>query len=237
MGRKRGYIRVWKGGPSADEQREALRVAGVEVDGSAPPVYIDAPSPRQMQRGAVVLTEREKCINDMRQRRDSEDPDELVVCAPWVLAISPGDLFSVAAKLAEKGAVIHDLMTGQRMKWIPEMAGLADMAATIARFQHTRKTEKARIALAASGSKGGSKPKLTGKLLDLFLTDWSDPRSGTNAEVARRHGVSLQTAHRTAGMSRTEAIRRADRVRHDRMEEPVEMKPKRGRRPKPPPTT
>lgn len=216
MGRKRGYIRVWKDGPSADEQRAALRAAGVEVDGSMAPIYFDAPSPRQMLRGAVVLVDRERCIKDMRQRPDGEEPDELVVYTPWVLAVSPGDLFSIAAKLAEKGAVIHDLMTGQKMKWIPEMAGLSDMAAMIARFQHMRKTEKARIALAASGAKGGSKPKLTGKLLELFMADWGDPKAGTNAEVAKRHGVSLQTAVRTAGMSRRVAIRLADRARHDK---------------------
>ena len=216
MGRKRGYIRVWKGGPSADEQRDALRAAGVEVDDPHGPVYIDAPSPRQMQRGAVVLTDRAKCIGAMRERPDGEDPDELIVYAPWVLAISPGDLFGIAAKLAEKGAVIHDLMTGRKMKWITEMAGLSDMAAMIARFQHMRKTEKARIALAASGAKGGGKPKLSGKLLELFLSEWADPKAGTNIEVAERHGITVKTAAKYAGMSRREAIRRADRARHDK---------------------
>lgn len=235
MGRKRGYIRVWKGGPTEDEQRNALRAVGVEVDGSSAPIYIDEPSPRQMKRGAAVLTERASCINDMRSRPDGEEPDEIVVCAPWVLAISPSDLFGVASRLAEKGAVIHDLSSGQRMRWTPEMAGLAAMAETVARFQNKRKTDQARLTLATGDIKTGPKPKLSGRLLDLFLADWGDAYAGTNEQVATRHGIGVTTAHRLAGMSRTEAIRRAERAKHDRMEQPAEMKSKRGRRVKPSP--
>lgn len=230
MGRKRGYIRVWKGGPSEDEQRTLLGKAGVEVSTPNAPVYIDNLSPRQMQAGALALKEREACIQAMRERPAEEDPDELVVCAPWILAVSASDLFSVAAKLSERGAVIHDLNSGQRMHWTPEMAGLAGMAESVSRFQHRRRTEKARITLATSDVKTGPKPKLTGRLLDLFLKDWGDPLSGTNKEVCDRHGISPTTALKIGG-NRTEAIRKASRERHDRME-PVKLPPRRGRKPK-----
>lgn len=231
MGRKRAYIRVWKGGPTEEEQRNALRSAGVEMEGMGAPVYVDAPSPRQMQRGAIVLKDRETCIRDMRSRPDGEEPDELVVCAPWILAISPSDLFGVASKLAEKGAVIHDLTSGQRLRWTPEIAGLAAMAETIARFQNKRKTDQARLTLATGDIKTGPKPKLSGRLLDLFMTDWGDAYAGTNEEVAARHGISVTTAHRIAGMSRTEAIRRAQRAKHDRMEPETPIKAGRRRKP------
>lgn len=230
MGRKRGYIRVWKGGPTEDEQRTLLAAAGVEVDGSFAPIYVDAPSPRKMQAGAAALEKREDCIRAMRERPADEDPDELVVCAPWVLAVSASDLFSVAAKLAEKGAIIYDLNSGQRMHWTPEMAGLAGMAESVSRFQHRRRTEKARITLAGSDVKTGPKPKLTGRLLDLFLKDWGDPRSGTNKEVCDRHGISPTTAQKIGG-NRTEAIRVAARAQFDRME-PESLPPRRGRKPK-----
>lgn len=230
MGRKRGYIRVWKGGPTEGEQRTLLAAAGVEVDGPHAPIYVDAPSPRKMQAGAAALEWRESCIKAMRERSVGDEPDELVVCAPWVLAVSASDLFSVAAKLAEKGAVIHDLNSGQRMRWTPEMAGLAAMAESVSRFQHRRRTEKARITLAATDVRTGPMPKLTGRLLDLFLKDWGDPLSGTNKEVCDRHGISPTTALKIAG-NRTEAIRKASRERYDRME-PEILPPRRGRKPK-----
>lgn len=235
MGRKRGYIRVWRGGPTEDEQRGLLREAGVEVDTAHAPVYIDNLSPRQMQGGALALKSREACIQAMRERPAEEAPDELVVCATWILAVSASDLFSVAAKLAERGAVIHDLNSGQRMHWTPEMAGLAGMAEAVSRFQHRRRTEKARITLAAGDVKTGPKPKLTGRLLDLFLKDWADPLSGTNREVCDRHGISPTTAQKIGG-NRTEAIRIAARERHDRME-PAVLPPRRGRKPKSKPTS
>lgn len=230
MGRKRGYIRVWKGGPSEDDQRALLREAGVEVDSAHAPVYIDNLTPRQMQGGALALKSREACIQAMRERTADEGPDELVVCAPWILAVSASDLFSVAAKLSERGAIIFDLNSGQRMHWTPEMAGLAGMAEAVSRFQHRRRTEKARLTLATSDVKTGPKRKLTGKLLDLFLKDWRDPLSGTNREVCERHGISPNTAAKVGG-NRTEAIRIAARAQFDRME-PETLPPRRGRKPK-----
>ena len=234
MGRKRVYIRVWKDGPTEEEQRETLQSAGVIDSRGETAVYIDAPSVRQMQKGALALTDRENCIRDMRLRPEGEEPDELVVCAPWVLAVSAADLFAVAARIAEKGAFIHDLSSGKRVRWLPEVAGIADMASAVTRFQGRRKTEKARLTAALSEKRKGPKPKLTGRLLDLFLADWGDARAGTNAEVAARHGIGVQTAHRLAGMPRMEAIRRAERAKYDRME-PETMPSKRGRRPNPKP--
>jgi DNA invertase Pin-like site-specific DNA recombinase len=215
MGLKRGYIRVWKDGPTEKEQRDALRNACVEVDGIGAKVYFDNPKPSKMRLGSVALTDRAQCIFDMRSRPAGETPDELVVYSMWVLALSAIDLFSIAAQLTKTGAIIHDLNTGKRMHWTPEMAALAEAAASIQKYQGARKTEKARITLAASDVKVGPKHKLTGRLFDLFLQDWSDPKAGTNEQVARRHGISVTTAHRVAGMSRVEAIRRADRARHD----------------------
>lgn len=215
MGRKRGYVRVWKGGPTESEQLAALKAAGVEVDGIGAPIYKDILKPSQMKLGAAGLRQREMCVKDMRERPAGEGPDELVVCSMWVLALSAGDLFSLASQLCRTGAVIHDLTMNKRMHWTPEMADLAEAAAAIQRFQGSRKTEKARLTLAASGKKGGPKHKLTGRLLDLFLQDWGDAKAGTNAEVAARHGISVTTANRVAGMSRLEFIRRADRIRHD----------------------
>lgn len=237
MGRKRGYIRVWKDGPTEQEQRDAMRPFGVEVDDEYGAVYVDAPSPREMKKGALALKSRAECIRSMRERPEGEQPDELVIVAPWVLAVSPSDLFGIAAKIAERGAVIRDLSSGQVMRWTPEMAGLAAMAEQVARFQHKRKTEKARLTLATGDIRTGPKPKLTGKLFDLFMADWGDATAGTNEQIAERHRIGVTTAHRLAGMSRTEAIRRAERAKHDRLEQPAEMKPKRGRRPKPPPST
>ena len=230
MGRKRGYIRVWKDGPTEQEQRDALRLVGVEVDDPYGPVYVDAPSLREMKKGALALTSRAECIRSMRERPEGEAPDELVIGAPWILAVSPSDLFGIAAKLAEKGAVIRDLSSGQVMRWTPEMAGLAAMAEQIARFQHKRKTEKARLTLATGEIRTGPKPKLTGKLFDLFMADWGDATAGTNEQVADRHRISVTTAHRLAGMPRTEAIRRAERAKHDRMEPETPIRP--GRRKK-----
>lgn len=237
MGRKRGYIRVWKDGPTEQEQRDAMRPVGVEVDDPYGAVYVDAPSPREMKKGALALTSRAQCIRDMRERPEGEEPDELVIVAPWVLAVSPSDMFGVAAKIAERGAVIRDLSSGQVIRWTPDMAGLAAMAEQVARFQHKRKTEKARLTLATGEVRTGPKPKLTGKLFDLFMADWGDATAGTNEQVAERHRISVTTAHRLARMPRTEAIRRAERVKHDRLEQPAEMKPKRGRRSKPQPPT
>lgn len=231
MGRKRVYIRVWRGGPTADDQRATLRESGINIDDPDVAVYTDELKPSQERLGAVALKDRDVCIRDMRLRPDGEGSDELVVCAPWVLAISPGDFFSVAAKLAEKGAIIHDLTSGKRLHWIPEMAGMADMAASISRFQGRRKTEKARLTVAMKDVKTGPKPKLSGRLLDLFLIDWGDAAAGTNKEVAARHGIGVQTAHRVAGMSRSEAIRRAERAKYGRME--AETPIKAGRRKKP----
>ena len=208
--------------------------AGYNVDNPEVAVYTDALKPSQERLGAAGLRDRENCLSEMRLRPEGEEPDELVVCSPWVLAVSPGDFFSVATRLAEKGAVIHDLTSGRRVRWLPEMASMADMAASIARFQGRRKTERARLTLAENDIKTGPKPKLTGRLLDLFLADWGDARAGTNAEVAARHGIGVQTAHRLAGMPRMEAIRRAERAKYDRME-PETMPSKRGRRPNPKP--
>lgn len=215
MGLKRGYIRLWKDGPTEKEQRDALRAAGVETDGMGAKVYIDNPSPSKMRLGSVSLVDRGKCIAAMRLRPEGEPPDELVVYSMWVLALSAIDLFSIAAQLTKTGAIIYDLNTGNRMHWTPEMAALAEAAASIQKYQGARKTERARITLAASDVKVGPKRKLSGRLLDLFLQDWSDPKAGTNEQVATRHGISVTTAHRVAGMSRVEAIRRADRARHD----------------------
>lgn len=216
MGLKRGYIRLWKDGPTEKEQRDALRAAGVETDGMGAKVYIDNPSPSKMRLGSVSLVDRGKCIAAMRSRQEGEPPDELVVYSMWVLALSAIDLFSIAAQLTKTGAIIHDLNTGNRMHWTPEMAALAEAAASIQKYQGARKTERARITLAASDVKVGPKRKLSGRLLDLFLQDWGDAKAGTNEQVAERHGISVTTAHRVAGMSRLEAIRRRDRENHDK---------------------
>jgi len=194
-----------------------LRAAGCDVDGPlGAHVYIDKPTQHQMKSGTKALVDRAHCIRDLRSRPPDEPVDEIVVCAIWVLALSSADLFEIAAQLAPKGAVIHDLATGKKMHWVPEMADLAEAAAQVKRFQDRRKIERALVARAASDKKPGPKAKLSGRLLELFLEDWGNPKAGSNEQVAERHRISTTTAHRLAGMSRTEAIRRADRVRHEK---------------------
>lgn len=187
------YIRVARGLPTEQAQRDALAVAGVSAEALAD-AWIDKGKPRPGQ-----TLERDHMLGAMR------DGDEIHVERLGVLGSNEADILEWVRKASAMGAAICDASTGERFFIPPECREAADSALRLARAIRTSERaatlEKAR----AKRTKPAGKPAITGERLAVAKVHWFN-HDIDGDEAAKRAGVSKRTLHRYFGPRETPAF-------------------------------
>lgn len=173
-----GYARLWPSGPKGQET--ALREAGCTL------IYTDKP------KMGESLTQRSYAIKALRAG------SKLVVTDAEVFGRNPAEVIAGLAEMhdiTEGGAALHVLSINRSWTWAPgagEIVELLDLAVNGNRRRQTAAGH------AAAAGKGGRPSKLRGKAKAAAQADWNS-RNGSQAEIARRHGVSILTMRREFG--------------------------------------
>lgn len=202
----RGYRRETRGGKPLDQQSDALRVGGIDVDAPHAPVYTDAlPAKRKHRRaeGRDGLVERKALIHDLRPG------SRLVVASLDRLGVSGGDIRAVLDDLQDKGCPVlvieklpddptegpHTLISAETPRrliaeWaIQAEATLKREAIRKARTVRAREIERGNKTV-VGGTKAWSPPP---EVYAAARRDWKSNRNISAADVAKKYGVSKTT--------------------------------------------
>lgn len=185
---KLGYIRESKVGSSVEEQRAALKAAGVTVDGLHPPLYIDAYKRRRKQAADDdPLPERTELFRRLRKQ------DQVVVASIGRLGLSSDDILAALAQIAERESTL--LVSGDptRYRYHPDAAAMARLAA--------RGGQEIRAEIAANMRKSrnaGFKVRWTDGDYQRAKPIYFNPKL-SNAEVAKESGIPYRTLYRQFG--------------------------------------
>lgn len=196
----RGYIRERKKGPSIDEQKAALKAAGVEFDGTHPPVYIDMVG----KRGQEQIPQLAAAINSLRVG------DTLVVYDQATIGLTEAGLWDAYAAVAQRLAILK-LADGTVYEYTPEAAILIGL---IADGMKILAREKARTRNDSSPNLGRPR-KLDGDALVLARELWGK-KDMTSRQVAAavldrtKVDISIRTLIKSLG-HKTEAVAREQR--------------------------
>jgi DNA invertase Pin-like site-specific DNA recombinase len=197
----RGYIRQTRNGPPVAQQMDALRAAGVTVDGAYPPVYCDRLTDQRRHRaaGGEALAERVRAVADVRPGA------RLVVASLDRLGVSAGDIRAVLDALIDRGCAVHDVAAGINYD---ANTPRAILSATTLEAERTLKAERIkkaanvraeRIAAGVKAAVGGNKgwhPTAEEEAAAHAL--WND-FSLTQTQVAEAVGVAPITLRRRFG--------------------------------------
>lgn len=220
----RGYIRERPKGPSVEDQRKALVKAGVETEGTHPPLYIDMVQRRTRKALDNPLPERAAAISSLRPGEDS-----LVIFDAATIGTTEGDIMDALAAVGQRDAPVITCNPPGEFRWhpdVPEALGfVADGAKVLAR-------EKARVRVGSSPIIGRPK-KLTGEALTFARELWGQ-RGMTSrqvaAEVKAKTGVDVGIRTLLIDLGhKTDAVEKAERnLRRAKPVEPkMQAKPKR----------
>lgn len=218
----RGYIRERAKGPSVEDQRKALIKAGVETEGSHPPIYIDLIGKRTRKNLDNPLPQRAAAIASLRPGEDS-----LVIFDDATLGTTESDILDALAATGQRDATVITCDPPGEFKWhpdVPEALGFAvDGAKKLAR-------ERARVRAGSSPIMGRPK-KLTGEALIFARELWGQRGLTSNqvaAEIKAKTGieVGLKTLLVTLG-HKTDAVEKAERTLRRRSVTPPERQPQR----------
>lgn len=220
----RGYIRERPKGPTIDEQKAALKKAGVSFDGDYPPVYIDMISRRTRKALDNPLPQRAAAIGSLRVGEDS-----LVIYDQATLGVAEGDILDALAATGQRDASVITCNPPGEFKWhpdVPEALGFAvDGAKKLAR-------ERARVRAGSSPIIGRPK-KLTGEALDYARALWGRRDMSSRqvaAEIKAKTGVDVGVRTLLIDLGhKTDAVEKAERqLRRAKPIEPqMQAKPKR----------
>lgn len=220
----RGYIRERAKGPGVEDQRKALIKAGVETDGTHPPIYIDLIGKRTRKNLDNPLPQRAAAISSLRVGEDS-----LVIYDQATLGIAEGDILDALAATGQRDASVITCDPPGEFRWhpdVPEALGFAvDGAKKLAR-------ERARVRAGSSPIMGRPK-KLTGEALDYARALWGRRDMSSRqvaAEVKAKTGVDVGIRTLLIDLGhKTDAVEKAERqLRRAKPVEPkMQPKPKR----------
>ena len=182
-----GYIRLWRSGPSEEEQRAALTAVGVE------PSHIEV-DPLRPRRGKLRTDEAER-PNDPHEGlpatiRRVRQGDRIVVHSAAVLTVGREQVREVLAAIGRKGGSLYDAAAGLTVP-CPDMV---EVEAFIDRAEigwQSARTAHARKALVGI-KRGPEKTKL--KISDAQAEAmWHDPQAYTKRQVEDATGVKRRT--------------------------------------------
>lgn len=220
----RGYIRERAKGPSVEDQRKALIKAGVEIDGTHPPIYVDLIGKRTRKNLDNPLPQRRAAIGSLRVGEDS-----LVIYDPATLGTAEGDILDALAATGQRDASVITCDPPGEFKWhpdVPEALGFAvDGAKKLDRERRRVRSEAGPII--------GRPKKLTGDALDFARSLWgrrdlSYPQ--VVAEIKAKTGVEVSVKTLLSALGhKTDAVEKAERTLRRRTVPPPEKqsKPKR----------
>lgn len=217
----RGYIRERKKGPSIDEQRAALIEAGVQTDGTHPPIYVDT----IQRRGQTPQPQLIAAIQSLRAG------DTLVVFDEASLGLTEGGLWEANAAIGERAASLM-LTDGRIFDFTPQTAELAGLIADGAKIL-TRENARVRN---NSGPMVGRPKLLSGDVLRLARELWGRQDMSARqiaAEIQAQTGVKvgIRTLFLDLG-HKTDAVEKAGRElrKAKPVEAKMQAKPKRRKR-------
>lgn len=220
----RGYIRERPKGPSVEDQRKALAAAGVQTDGTHPPIYIDIIGKRTRKALDNPLPQRAAAIGSLRVGEDS-----LVIFDAGTIGTTERDILDALAATGQRDAAVITCNPPGEFRWhpdVPEAIGFAvDGARVLAR-------EKARVRAGSSPIIGRPK-KLTGEALTYARELWGRRDMNSRqvaAEVKAKTGVDVGVRTLLIDLGhKTDAVEKAERqLRRAKPVEPkMEAKPKR----------
>ncbi|WP_175429785.1 recombinase family protein [Azospirillum argentinense] len=203
MAVNRGYARETRNGMPIAQQLDALRAAGVEVDGEYAPVYIDRLPDKRKHRASTgdALSQRAVALTDLRPG------GHLVVAGIDRLGVSSADIRAVIDTLIDRGCAVHDVLAG---KVYDAATSRADLSAVTLAAESKLKAERVRTARAArakhieSGSKaavGGNRGwQPTPKEDAAAKHDWLfEVATMSQADCEKKHGVNRITLRRRYG--------------------------------------
>lgn len=219
----KGYIRERPQGPSVEDQRKALAKAGVEIDGTHPPIYIDMIGKRTRKNLDNPLPQRAAAIGSMRPGEDS-----LVIFDAATLGTTEGDIMDALAAAGERGAPVLTCSPPGEFTWHPDVTAalgfVADAGKVLAR-------EKARVRIGSSPNMGRPK-KLTGEALDYARALWGRRDLSSRqvaAEIKAKTGVDVGVRTLLIDLGhKTDAVEKAERIL--RRSNPIEPKMQAKRR-------
>jgi len=221
----RGYIRERAKGPTVEDQRKAIIKAGVEADGTHPPIYVDLIGKRTRKNLDNSLPQRAAAISSLRIGEDS-----LVIYDQATLGITEGDILDALAATGRRDASVITCDPPGEFKWhpdVPEALGFAvDGAKKLAR-------ERARVRAGSSPIMGRPK-KLTGEALEYARALWGRRDLSSRqvvAEIKVKTGVDVGVRTLLIDLGhKTDAVEKAERqLRRGKQTEP-KMQPKRRKR-------
>lgn len=218
----RGYIRERPKGPSVEDQRKALIKAGVEMDGTHPPVYIDMIGKRTRKNLDNPLPQRAAAIGSLRPGEDA-----LVVFDAAALGRTEGDIMDALAAIGQRDAPVITCNPAGEFKPPPDVSDafgfVADAGKVLAR-------EKARVRANASPIIGRPK-KLTGEALAYARELWGRRDISSRqvaAEVKAKTGVDVGVRTLLIDLGhKTDAVEKAERNLRRRAVPPPEKQPQR----------
>ncbi|MEN7430308.1 recombinase family protein [Chromobacterium sp. TRC.1.1.SA] len=185
MNQRIGYARVSTDDQNLDQQRNALRLAGVYS------IYEEASSGK-----TAVRQELDHCLKALRAG------DTLVVWRLDRLGRSLPDLVQIVANLEEK-AISFESIT-ERIETTSAAGKLVfHVFAALAEFERNlirERTQAGLVAARARGRSGGRKPKLDARQIreiKLLMSDLTIPVS----QIAERYKVSRTTIYKVAPRS------------------------------------
>ena len=218
----KGYIRERAKGPSVEDQRKALAKAGVDVDGTHPPVYTDLIGRRTRKSLDNPLPARAAAINSLRTGEDC-----LVIYDAATIGTTEGDILDALAATGQRNAAVITCNPPGEFRWhpdVPEVVGLAvDGAKQLAR-------ERARLRAGSSPIFGRPK-KLTGDALVFARELWGRRDLSSRqvaAEIKARTGVDVGVRTLLIDLGhKTDAVEKAERVLRRRAVTPPQKQPPR----------
>ena len=215
----RGYIRERKKGPSVDEQRAALIKAGVRVDGTHPPIYVDM-VPRRGQPPQPQLI---AAVQSLRSG------DTLVVFDEASLGLTEGGLWEAHAAIGERAASLM-MADGRIFDFTPQTAEIAGLIANGAKIL-TRENARVRN---NSGPILGRPKLLSGDVMRLARELWGRQDLSARqiaAEIQAQTGVKvgIRTLFLDLG-HKTDAVEKAAKELRKAKTPVVRKQPKRRKR-------
>jgi hypothetical protein len=191
---KHGYIRLTKGGPSAEKQKAALTAAGVAPDRLHSDDQRKAPTKRSPDpwraRSQAIL-----CCGD---------GDELVVSSAGRLGYTVADVRDALVAVAARGASVFDATAGVTVRYVSDVA-------IVFAFEDRAKAELDRERIRPARVAGGTDQpmrkwnSLSAKQRERAKAMWLDRRTYTTQAVVIETGCSRRTLYDVLGGRKRDA--------------------------------
>lgn len=184
MAQRRIYIRVFRQGPSLEEQREYLQAAGVDLGRPSARLFVDD----EGHAADADLPERDRLLKCLKPG------DEIAIAGAAIIARDRIDLEAVIAEVGRRGARIFDASVGQVLEW--SAGGQAWLEFGL-RFEAEKLSVRMRM---ARKTPAAGKPRIFVDEAKRAKAEklWKDPTLSIG-EVVKLLGVGVSTLQREFG--------------------------------------